>query len=110
MFALAYRGPGGANRVTADSHRRYFLPTVKIENYNFETDGRNFYDQPVNDLIKQHDEVRKVSTGLGDDYTTGCLLNFAYFKKKLQSNRGWFKQTKNFRWRLKSNSTDYFYW
>ena len=88
MFALAYRGPGGANRVTADSHRRYFLPTVKIENYNFETDGRNFYDQPVNDLIKQHDEVRKVSTRLGDDYTTGCLLNFAYFKKKLQSNRG----------------------
>ena len=43
-------------------------------------DGRNFYDQPINDLIKQYDEVRKVSTGQGDDYTTGCLLNYAYFK------------------------------
>ena len=43
-------------------------------------DGRNFYDQPVNDLIKQYDEVEKVSTGHGDDYTTGSLLDYAYFK------------------------------
>ena len=43
-------------------------------------DGRNFYDQPVNDLIKQCDEVRKVSTVQGDGYTTGCLLDYAYFK------------------------------
>ena len=43
-------------------------------------DGRNFYDQPINDLIKQYDEVRKVSTGQGDDYATGCLLDYAYFK------------------------------
>ena len=43
-------------------------------------DGRNFYDQPINDLIKQYDEVRKVSTGQGDDYTTGCLLDYVYFK------------------------------
>ena len=43
-------------------------------------DGRNFYDQPINDLIKQYDEVRKVSTGHGDDYTTGSLLYYAYFK------------------------------
>ena len=42
--------------------------------------GRNFYDQPINDIIKQYDEVRKVSTGYGDDYTTGCLLDYAYFK------------------------------
>ena len=43
-------------------------------------DGRNFYDQPINDVLKQYDEVRKVSTGYGDDYTTGCLLDYAYFK------------------------------
>ena len=43
-------------------------------------DGRNFYDQRVNDLIKQYDEVEKVSTGHGDDYTTGSLLDYAYFK------------------------------
>ena len=38
------------------------------------------YDQPINDLIKQYDEVRKVSTVQGDDYTTECLLDYAYFK------------------------------
>ena len=44
LFVLAYRDCGGANRVTADSHRRYFLPRVKIDIYNIEIDGRNFYD------------------------------------------------------------------
>ena len=42
-------------------------------------DGRNCYDQQINDLIKQHDEVRKVSTGQVDDYITEFLLD-AYFK------------------------------
>ena len=31
-------------------------------------------------MIKQYDEVRKVSTGHGDDYTTGSLLDYAHFK------------------------------
>ena len=43
-------------------------------------DGRKFYDQPIDDLIKQYDEVRKVSKRQGDDYTTACLLFYAYFK------------------------------
>ena len=43
-----------------------------------------FYDQPINDLIRQYNELRKVSTGQGDDYTTGCLLNFAYFEKNFR--------------------------
>ena len=58
-----------------------FLPRIEIENYNIEVDGRNFYDQPINDLIKQYDKVRKISAGQGDDYTTGCLLDFVYFEK-----------------------------
>ena len=91
-------------------HRRYFLQGVKIENCNIKIDGRNFHDQPINDLIKQYDEVKKVSTEQGDDYTSGCLLDLAYFKKKLQTHGSWFKQTKSFRRRLKRNSTDYFYW
>ena len=81
LFVLAYSDRGDANRITADSHRRCFLPRVKIENYNIENDRRNFYDQLINDLIKQNDEITKISTGQGDDYTTGCLLDFAYFEK-----------------------------
>ena len=57
-----------------------FFPRVKIENCNIEIDGRNVYDQSINDSVKQYNEIRKISTGQGDDYTTGCLLDFAYFK------------------------------
>ena len=52
-FVLAYNNKEGDNKVSVDSYKKYFLPRVKIENYNIEIDGRNFYDQPINDLIKQ---------------------------------------------------------
>ena len=71
----------GNNLATENSYNKYFLPRLKIDNYNIEIDGRNFYDQPINDSIKQYDEIRKISTGQGDDYTTGCLLDFSYFEK-----------------------------
>ena len=89
MFVLAYAHSD--NVTNENSNRRYFLRRLKIKNYIIEIDGRNFYDQPMNDLIKQYDEVREISTGQGDDYTTGCLLDFAYLKKKLQINCSWFK-------------------
>ena len=69
-----------ANRVQRDCHRKYFFPRVDTTDYNILTDGRNFYDQPVNDKIRQYDETRKIATGKGDDYTTGCLLDCKYFK------------------------------
>ena len=43
-------------------------------------DCKNFFDQPINSNLKTYDNVRKVSTGKGDDYTTGCLLDYIYFK------------------------------
>ena len=61
--------------------KNIFFQRVKIDNYNIEIDGRNFCDQPINDSIRQYDEVRKISTGQGDDYATGCLLDFVYFEK-----------------------------
>ena len=81
LFVLAYNNTAGNNHVSVDSYKKYFLPRVKVDNYNIEIDGRNFYDQPINDSIKHYDEIRKVSTGQGDDYTTGYLLDFSYFEK-----------------------------
>ena len=81
LFVLAYYNTAGDNQVSVDSYQKYLLPRVKIENCNIEIDGRMFYDWPINHSIKQYEEVRKVSTGQGDDYTTGCLLDFAYFEK-----------------------------
>ena len=81
LFVLAYNNIEGNNQVSIDSFRKYFLPRIKIKNYNIEIDGRNFYDQSVNDSIKQYDKIRKISTGQCDDYTTACLLDFACFEK-----------------------------
>ena len=81
MFIFIYNNKEGDSKVSVDSFKKYFLPRFKNENYNIKIDDRNFYDQPINDSIKQYDEVRKISTGQGDDFTTGSLLDFAYFEK-----------------------------
>ena len=45
------------------------------------TDVQNVCDQPIrNDLIT-YDNIRQIATGQGDDDTTGCLLDYNYFKK-----------------------------
>ena len=81
LFFFAYFIAGGGNdEAGIKDNRRYFLPRGKIKNYNVLIDGRNFYDQPINDIEKQYDEIRKISTGYGDDYITVFLLNYAYFK------------------------------
>ena len=73
-----------ANRVIRTSYRKYFVPRVDITSYNVLIDGRNFYDQPINDSIRKYDEIRKIATEKGDNYATGCLLDYNYFKKNYQ--------------------------
>ena len=73
-----------ANRVIGNSYRKYFVPRVNIKSYNSLIDGRNFYDRPINDSIRKYDEIRKIATGKGDNYATGCLLDYDYFKKNCQ--------------------------
>ena len=73
-----------ANKVERDCHRKYFLPKINITNYSVLIDGRSFYDQNINDQIKKYYEIRKIATRKGDDYTTGCLLDYQYFKDHYQ--------------------------
>ena len=82
LFVLDYFiAPDDAkNEAGIKNNKKYFLPRRGITSYNELIDGRNFYDQPIDDLIKQYNEGREVSTEKGDDYTTGCLLDYAYFK------------------------------
>ena len=70
----------GAKKVERNSHTKYFIPRGDITNYNVLIDRRNFCDQPINDIIKKYDEIRKITTGQGDNYTTGCLLDYQHFK------------------------------
>ena len=40
---------------------------------------KTFFDQPVKCDVRTHNNIRKIATGQGDDYTTGCLLDYNYF-------------------------------
>ena len=44
-------------------------------------DGKNFFDQPIKNMIKTYETITKITIGQGDDYTNGCLLDYTYFKK-----------------------------
>ena len=102
MLVLAYDNTAGDNQVSTDCFKKYFLPRSKIENYNIEIDPRNLDDQPINDSIKQYDDIKKISTGDGwlHDW---LFIGFCLFWKKLQTNCSWSKQTKNFGCWFESN-------
>ena len=63
------------------SHSNYYLPKVEIKDCNIMIDGKSLFDQPINNEIKIYENVRKIATGKGDEYTTGCLLDYSYFKE-----------------------------
>ena len=79
LFVIAYnRVDGQPNR---DDQRKYYLPRIDLNKYNVIIDGRNFYDNPIESDIEKYRELKKVMIGKGEDYTTGSLLDFNYFKK-----------------------------
>ena len=47
-------------------------------------DGQNFFDQSIRNDLTIYDKIQKISTGQRDDYATGCLLDYLYFKEHFQ--------------------------
>ena len=43
--------------------------------------GKNLFDQPINNDFKTYENIRKIDTSQVDDYATGCLLDYPYFKE-----------------------------
>ena len=76
LFVLSFE-----NENDRTSHSTYYLPKVEIKDYNVMIDGRNFFDQPINSMTKTYENIGKIAIGQGDDYTTGCLLDYSYFKE-----------------------------
>ena len=76
LFVLAFE-----NDDQRTSNKRYYIPNVEIKDYNVMIDRKNVFDQPVKNDKVRYDNIRKIATGQGDDYTTGCLLDYTYFKK-----------------------------
>ena len=75
LFVLAFE-----NDAKRKVHSGYYLPNVEIKNYNVMINGENFFDQPIKDNKVTYENIRKVATGKGDDYTAGCLLDYPYFR------------------------------
>ena len=74
LFVLGFEND---NDRTSDEE--YYLPTVEIKDYNIVINSENFFDQPIKNNKITYDHIRKIVTGQGDDYTTGCLLDYPYF-------------------------------
>ena len=64
-----------------NGQRKYYLPIIYLNKYNVIIDGRNFYDNPIESDIQKYRELKKVMIEKGEDYTTGSLLDYNYFKK-----------------------------
>ena len=53
---------------------------MQIKDYNIIIDGKIFFNQTIKNGLKTYDNIKKIATGQRDDYTTGCLLDYPYFK------------------------------
>ena len=60
--------------------RKELSSKFRKKDYNVMMDGKIFFDQPVKNIKVTYENIRKIATGQGDDYTTGCLLDYIYFK------------------------------
>ena len=69
LFALSFE-----NADNRKSHSNYHLLKAGVK------DGENIFDQPINNDFKTYENIRKIVTGQWDDYTTGYLLDYPYYK------------------------------
>ena len=74
MFVLAFEGD-----TQRTSRSGYYLPNVEIKDYNIMINGKNVFDQPIKNNKVTYENIRKIATGQGDDYTAGCLIDYPYF-------------------------------
>ena len=62
------------------SNKRYYLPNVETKYNNVMIDGKSFFDKPIKNNKITYENTRKMATCQGDDYTTGCLLDYTYHR------------------------------
>ena len=91
LFVLSFQRTVGENNTAKDyrdSFSHHYVPNARIKDFNVLIDGKSFFDLPVKNE-EAYEKIIKVSNN--NDYTTGNLLDFVYFKKKLQINCNWFE-------------------
>ena len=75
IFILAYEGE--AQRTSSKGH---YIPNVELRDYNIMINEENFFDQPIKNNKITYENIRKICTGYGDDYTTRSLRDCPNFK------------------------------
>ena len=82
LFVLSFQRIAGENNTTKDhrdSFSHYYVPNVEIKDFNVLIDGKSFFDLPVKNEEEAYEKIIDMSNS--NDYTTGNLLDFAYFKE-----------------------------
>ena len=77
LFVLSF--PRNNNTNSRNSYSNYYVPKVKISDFNVLIDGKSFFDLPVKNEEEAYEKIIDMSNN--NDYTTGNLLDFANFKK-----------------------------
>ena len=72
LFVLAFEND--TQRISAKS---YYLPNVEIKDYNVMINGENFFDQLIKNNKVTYENIKKIAAVQGDDYTSGCLLDYS---------------------------------
>ena len=99
LFVLSFeRNTEGDHR---DSFSHCYVPNLKMKDFNVLIDGKSFFDFPIKNEEEAYEKIIEMS--INNDYTTGNLLNFPYFKKKLQINCNWFEWQTKLKDQQKSN-------
>ena len=75
VFVIAFE-----NDTQKTSHSSCYLANAELKDYNVMIDGKNLFHQEIKDNKVTYENIKKITTGEGDDYTTGCLLGYPYFK------------------------------
>ena len=78
LFVLSFARTNAANKRKSFSH--YYLSKVEIKDFNALIDGKSFFDLPVKKMKKKLTK-KIMDMSNNNDYTTGNLLDFAYFKE-----------------------------
>ena len=72
--------------ITIRKKKGFYFPRVKMKDYNFMIDGRDFFDhdQGLKSDIRTDESIQKIGTGPGDDITSDCLSDYPYLKENCQ--------------------------
>ena len=82
LFVLSFARIAGEDNTTKDcrdSFSHYHVPNVRIKDFNVLIDGKRFFDFPIKNEEETYEKIIEMSNN--NDYTTGSLLDFVYFKE-----------------------------